>query len=215
MREVLCDRRNYGGLRSAPVEYLVIHYTGVPGDTAENEARYFAASDTGKTSAHYFVDEQEVIRSVPEAFVAWHCGGKEYFHPHCRNGNSIGIEICTKGEPGDYRFHPRAVERAKGLVRRLMRDYDVPPERVVRHYDVTRKLCPMPFVGQGLRDWERFKEGLKMYDTLESLPGWARPTVEKLMEAGCLQGDDRGRLGLTEDMVRLLVIMERRMASGS
>lgn len=209
LRDIPCDRRNYGGRRASPVEYLVVHYTAVPGDTAENEGRYFARNDTGKTSAHYFVDEREAVRSVPEDFVAWHCGGREYFHDHCRNGNSIGIEICTKGEPGDYRFDPRALHNAQTLLRQLMAKYQVPPERVLRHYDVTRKLCPMPFVGQGQKDWETFKGGLKMYQKTEQLPDWAKETVQKLVDRGALQGDGEGNLNLSEDMVRLLVILDR------
>ncbi len=209
LRDIPCDRRNYGGRRAGKVEYLVVHYTAVPGDTAENEGRYFAGNDTGKTSAHFFVDEREVVRSVPEDYVAWHCGGRSYFHDRCRNYNSIGVEICTKGEPGDYRFDPRALLNAKTLLRQLMDRYDVPPERVLRHYDVTRKLCPMPFVGQGQRDWEAFKGGLNVYHTVEEVPVWARDTVQMLCDRGALQGDEKGKLNLSEDMVRILVILDR------
>ena len=58
-------RGNYLPGRTAPVEYIVVHYTGNWGDTAQNNADYFARRVTG-SSAHYFVDREEVWRSVAE-----------------------------------------------------------------------------------------------------------------------------------------------------
>ena len=203
--EISCNRANYGGVRTAPVEYLVIHYTAAPGDTAENNGKYFAREKTG-SSAHYFVDENTVVRSVPEAYVAWHCGANHYRHPTCRNGNSIGIEICTKGGNGTYWFAPEAVERAKALTRELMKKYNIGEDRVLRHYDVTGKICPAPFMEQAA--WESFKEGLTVYETLEAVPVWAQQTVGKLLECGFLEGDGE-KLSLSRDMVRILVILDR------
>jgi len=152
-----CDRRNYGGLRSGAVEYVVIHYTAGNGDTAVDNGRYFSRNDTGKTSAHYFVDEKQVVASVPEDAVAWHCGGAVYRHPHCRNSNSIGVELCSVRENGVYRFRPETVERAAKLAALLMDRYELPPERLLRHYDVTGKCCPAPMVGQFAAQWEEFR----------------------------------------------------------
>ena len=207
--EIPCKRENYGGLRAMPIRYLVVHYTAVPGDTAENNGRYFSGADTGKTSAHYFVDEHQIVRSVPEEYVAYHCGGSVYYHPECRNGNSIGVEICTKGGPGGYFFDPGALENAQWLLRRLMEQYGIPAERVVRHWDVTHKVCPAPFVGAGAAAWEEFKGGLIVYERPEDLPEWARPTVQKLVAQNALLGDETGNLNLSRDMVRILVVLDR------
>lgn len=207
--DIPCRRDNYGGLRAKPPRYLVVHYTAVPGDTAENNGRYFARADTGKTSAHYFVDEHQIVRSVPEECVAYHCGGSIYYHPDCRNGNSIGVEICTKGGPGNYFFEPAALENAKWLLRQLMEKYDIPADHVVRHWDVTHKVCPAPFVGAGAAAWEEFKGGLNVYHKLEDVPGWAIATVQKLVNQDILIGDENGNLNLSYDMTRILVILDR------
>ena len=210
MKEIRCSAINHGGRRGVAVQYIVVHYTGTPGDTAENEGLYFSRNDTQKTSAHYFVDEKEVVRSVPDEYVAYHCGGAYYYHDKCRNSNSIGVEICTKRSvDGTYYFHPDAVARAQELIRELMNKYSIPQENVVRHYDVTHKLCPMPFVGEGQQLWEEFKGGIVMYKTLASVPEWAKPTVEKLLKHGYLKGDLNGDLNLTGDMTRVLVILDR------
>ena len=203
-----CRRENFGGLRASKVKYLVIHYTAGRNDTAENNGQYFAREQVG-ASAHYFVDENTVVQSVPDEYVAWHCGGNVYYHDKCRNSNSIGIEICTKYQDGQYSFAPDAVARAQELTRQLMKKYDIPVDRVIRHWDVTHKACPAPFVGAGQTAWEEFKGGLIMYQKFENVPDWAKPTVEKLVDKGWLTGDGNGNLNLTNDMVRMLVILDR------
>ena len=205
--EIPCNPANYGGYRGKNVKYLVIHYTAAPGDTAKNNGEYFAREKTG-TSAHYFVDENTVVRSVAEEYAAWHCGAAVYRHPDCRNQNSIGIEICTKGGPGDYRFAPEAVELAKQLTKQLMERYNIGPDDVLRHYDVTGKVCPAPFVGQGDGAWETFKGGLMVYKTVNDVPQWGQKTIQKLLSRGILEGDGEN-LNLSYDLVRTLVILDR------
>lgn len=207
VKQIPCNPANFGGFRAGPVEYLVVHYTAGRNDTAENNGIYFAREQTG-TSAHYFVDEHEVVQSVPDDRVAWHCGGASYRHGQCRNSNAIGVEICSRWENGSYFFHPRALENAKTLLRQLMVRYAVPPERVLRHYDVTGKLCPAPFVGAGQGDWERFRRELMVYQTLQSVPDWAKQTAQKLVDRKILQGNGQD-LELTRDMLRLLVMLDR------
>lgn len=46
------------------------------------------------------------------------------------------------------------------------------------------------------------------YNTVQECPEWARKTVQKLIDKGCLSGDGKG-LNLSEDMVRMLVINDR------
>lgn len=205
--QIACNRANYGDRRTLPVQYLVIHYTAAPGDTAENNGKYFAREKTG-ASAHYFVDETTVVSSVPEDCIAWHCGASTYRHPDCRNGNSIGIEICTKGAGGTYWFAPQAVELAQQLTRELMKTYQLSADQVLRHYDVTGKICPAPFVGAGQAAWEAFQGGLIMYQTLHDVPAWAQSTIQKLVDLGFLEGDG-DNLNLSGDLVRTMVILDR------
>lgn len=139
------------------IKYIVIHYVGATG-TAFNNVVYFYAMDRG-ASAHYFVDENSIWQCVEDADAAWHCGGvKIYKHPSCRNSNSIGIEICCKMKDGKWYFEPQAVENAAYLTKMLMDKYKVPAANVLRHYDVTGKNCPEPFVPTSA--WLNFKSKL-------------------------------------------------------
>lgn len=155
----LADASNFNTGRSQKIAYIVLHYTGNSGDTAEGNCRYFAQHQRG-ASAHYFVDENEVWQSVKDGDTAWHCGAKKYVHPNCRNSNSIGIEMCSrKDENGQYYIKPETVARAVELTRELMNVYGVPIENVLTHYMVTGKLCPEPFV-RDPKQWEAFKNAL-------------------------------------------------------
>ena len=50
----------------------------------------------------------------------------------------------------------------------------------------------------------------KIYDYVdENMPEWARPTIQKLVDKGVLKGDEDGKLGLTYDLMRMLIINDR------
>ena len=124
---------------------------------------------------------------------------------------------------------PETVRRAQALTCELMAKYGIPLENVVRHYDVTHKNCPAPFV-ESASAWTAFKQGLqkkeepdmteaevkkiientrRTYNSVSAVPAWAKPTVEKLTRKGWLLGDEHGKLDLTEELLRTLVINDR------
>lgn len=153
---------------AARIRYLVIHYTGAFG-TAEENCSFFAAQKRN-SSAHYFVGyEGEIWQSVEDENIAWHCGAKQYRHPECRNANSIGIELCVrkkdkssrKAEDPDWYFEDATVEAAVELTRYLMKRYGIPVARVLRHYDVTGKVCPAPYVHNNTKHtWGTFRKAI-------------------------------------------------------
>ncbi len=48
-----------------------------------------------------------------------------------------------------------------------------------------------------------------IYHTLADLPEWGRGAVEKLMAKGAIRGAENGKLELTEDLLRMCVLLER------
>lgn len=77
IKQLHANAGNYGPARNAQaIKYIVIHYTGNDGDTAENNARYYA-STVVKSSAHYFVDANSIYQSVPDLHTAWAVGGQK------------------------------------------------------------------------------------------------------------------------------------------
>lgn len=167
MKAIKAKENNYQKGRSDTIKYIVIHYTASPNDTALGEAKYFAGNYVG-ASAHFFVDENEVVQSVDEKDTAWHCEGANKFYSLCRNSNSIGVELCCRkhnlstrnATDKDWYFLENTVKNACTLVQELMKEYNIPPQNVIRHYDVTHKVCPAPFVHDG-RQWELFLDRVK------------------------------------------------------
>lgn len=153
----------YSGRGGNSIKYIVMHYTANDGDTDEGNAHYFQGAGR-RASAHYFVDKDSVTQSVRDNDAAWHCGGdlESSHHPLrgiCMNRNSLGVEMCSDIVGGKYTIPPQTVDRAVELVKYLMAKYGIDVDHVVRHYDVTGKLCPEPWV----RDeslWRKFKARL-------------------------------------------------------
>ena len=139
-------------------KYIVIHYVGAV-SSAKANADYFYSVNR-QASAHYFIDENEIWQVVKEGDRAWHCGttGK-YYHPECRNTNSIGIEMCCYNNNGTIDIKEEVVNKTIELTKELMAKYNIPVENVIRHYDVTHKICPAPFVNNESR-WNEFKSRL-------------------------------------------------------
>lgn len=131
----------------AQIRYIVIH-GAVNGRLAAG------------TSVHYIVLGDRTQQQMREQETAWHCGTRGvYYHPYCRNGNSIGVALCSQVRDGRQVFLPGTVRRAQALVRMLMERYGIPAENVLRHYDVTHKTCPVPFV-EHAASWTAFRDGL-------------------------------------------------------
>ena len=191
-------RGNYSPGRTQPIEYIVVHYTANTGDTAQNNLDYFARTKTG-TSAHYFVDENEVCQSVQDTDVAWHCGSKNPRHPYCRNANSIGVEMCNSvgGVPEAVRA------RTAAFVRQKMKEYGIDSSHVLRHYDATGKRCPAPWVDNPA-EWMEFKKMLEEDDDMsyeqfeqymnrylternaKPADDWAKPYIQDAIDAGAM-----------------------------
>lgn len=162
----IANKKNYGSSRkTSKIKYIVIHYTANDGDTDEANAKFFK-NNVVKASAHYFVDDDSVTQSVHDNYVAWHCGGSRYsnykktggakFYNKCTNTNSIGIELCDTKKNGKYGFTDKTISNAVELVKDKMDQYKVPVDKVIRHFDVTGKVCPKPFVDDE-KDWKEFK----------------------------------------------------------
>ena len=224
MEFIACNTDNYRAGRTQPVRYIVMHYTANNGDTARNNCDYYHRVGGLQASAHYFCDEHGAMQSVRECDTAWHCGARAYWHPECRNANSIGIEMCSrKRADGSYYIKPETVANAAALAREIMQRYGIDTDHVLRHYDVTGKRCPMPWVDDPAQ-WTAFlamltpentttdeedEDDMVRYNKIEDVPDWAQDTVRALMDAGALQGDEHGCIDLSRDMIRGMVIGKR------
>lgn len=156
----LLTKTNYRKGENKQNKYIVIHYVGALGG-AEDNCKYFQSNYRG-SSAHYFVGhEGEIWQCVEDKDVAWHCGATRYKHPYCRNTNSIGIEMCCRKNVSNntWYFEEETIKATIELTKYLMSKYNIPAANVIRHYDVTGKTCPEPYV-RDAEAWNTFKATL-------------------------------------------------------
>lgn len=138
------------------IKYLAIHYTAGstsnPG-SALNCRNVFTA---GTASADFAVDDGTIVQFNPDPR-NYYCnavGGKKLAtapKQDACNANTLSVEMCSNLANGTSReyanhngwyFTEETLSKAAELVRYLMREYGIPKENVVRHYDITGKLCP-------------------------------------------------------------------------
>ena len=141
--------------RSAAIKYIVVHDTGNTdrGADAERHYQYFNSGDHD-SSADVFVDDHQAIQVNDwDKYYTWHCGDGHGKYG-ITNGNSVGVEMCINPD-GDYN---KAFDRTVEVVKELMQTLGIDANHVVRHYDASRKDCPMSMSGNGWARWNEFKK---------------------------------------------------------
>ena len=147
------------------VKYIAIHYTAGATSKAGAAMNTRSVFISRPASADFVVDDETIVQINPDIskYYCWAVGDKRNGYTGggkyaglASNKNTISIEICSnlrKGWSGLYPNHEgwyftdEAINKAVELTKYLMKRYGIPKENVIRHYDVTGKLCP------GLLHW--------------------------------------------------------------
>lgn len=162
INEMPAKSLSYGGKRDlSTVRYIAMHYTGNKGDTARNNAKYFATSNTRQAGAHFFVDKEgDIWNSVPLNRIAWAVGGfysksngGATYYGKCTNANSVSIELCdlASGKPSWKQMV--AVKRLVKYIKKKCPN----AKTVLRHWDVNGKSCPVTMIGKSNEQWKRLR----------------------------------------------------------
>ncbi|MBE5039466.1 peptidoglycan recognition protein family protein [Ructibacterium gallinarum] len=136
------------------ISYLVIHDTANRGVGADAQSHYiyFSGGDRG-SSADFFVDDIQALQiNDYYHYYTWHCGDGGA-KAKINNRNSVGIEICVNRD-GNY---AAAVENARQLTKKLMKELHIDIDHVVRHRDASGKDCPGTMSEV---DWQAFLASL-------------------------------------------------------
>lgn len=177
-------------VRTSPIKYIVVHDTGNPsaGATARAHFNYFNGGNRG-SSADIFVDSMSAwVVNDYHKYYSWHCGdGRGKYG--ITNANSVGVEMCINHD-GSY---AQAFENTAEVVRSLMDELNIPAERVVRHYDASRKNCPASMSDNGWAVWKDFKsmlinKGGLTVTQYEELKGLITDLTETLKQLGAEVG---------------------------
>lgn len=148
-------------------KYIVMHYTASNGGTGANHISYFSNLSTTNASADYFVDEVGIYEynNQIDSRYTWAVGDGSCgtYGGRCYNANQISIEMCCYQSGGKWYFKDKTVANAVELVKYLMSKYNISASNVIRHYDVSCKLCPqcvgwIPATGESA--WVKFKSNI-------------------------------------------------------
>ena len=146
---------------SNPIKYLVIHYAASSTSKPGTALAMYKTFTTRKASADFAVDDRDIVQLTPDSrkYYCASVGGKNYnnrggkLYGICCNRNSISIEMCSTCSPANsttlnainhsgWSITPAVFENTVRLARYLMKEYNIPISRVIRHYDVNGKPCP-------------------------------------------------------------------------
>ena len=148
--------KNYSkGVYTSP-SYIVIHDTDNrdKGANAKANRDYFANHNHAKASAHYVVDEGNIIQALEDNWLGWHAGDGK--NSSVGNRNSIAIELAVNKDNDFNKTLKNGIE----LTKYLMKKHNIPAENVIRHHDVTGKICPKIMMKDYPGAWTYFKASI-------------------------------------------------------
>lgn len=142
--------------------YLAIHFTAGSNSNPGRAQSVYNTFVSRSASADFAVDDRDMVQFNPDIdnYYCWAVGDKKNpysaggtLYGKATNKNTISIEICSTCTPATskavsaanhpgWSFTDKALDNAVRLARIIMRKYNIPLDRVVRHYDISGKLCP-------------------------------------------------------------------------
>lgn len=152
------------------IKYLAIHYTA-GASSAPGRAKNMKNSweNSRRASADFGCDDRDMVQFNPDLrnYRCWSvgdakktAGGGAQLYGIATNRNTISIEVCSNLRAGydaskvnheGWYFTEATLNNAERLAKILMRKFNIPIERVVRHYDISGKICP------GVVGWNNYK----------------------------------------------------------
>ena len=114
---------------ASKVKYLIFHYTGMK---SENGAIRKLTSENSNVSCHYFIKRNgEIIKIVPDLYIAWHAGISSWKNYRSINKHSIGIEISNAGHDNNYvKFNKNQINSIVKLSKFLIEKYKIKPKTI-------------------------------------------------------------------------------------
>ena len=125
------------------IKFIVFHYTGMK---SESDALNRLIGIQSEVSCHYLIKNNgEIIKIVPDLYIAWHAGKSSWKNYKSLNQNSIGIEITNPGhEYGYKKFTQKQITSLLKLSKFLIKKYKISPKNILGHSDIAvlRKKDP-------------------------------------------------------------------------
>lgn len=142
------------GIALENVKGVVVHYTANPGSSAKANRNYFESRKKcedkaeNKVSSHFIIGlDGEIIQCIPENEIA--------YASNSRNADTISIECCHPDDTG--KFTEKTYQSLVKMLSYLCVKYHISEQNIIRHYDVTKKICPKYYVKHP-KKWKKLKQ---------------------------------------------------------
>ena len=103
-------------------------------------------SFNSNVSCHYYITTSgNLIKMVPDLYVAWHAGKSSWREEKSLNHSSIGIEISNPGHMYGYKkFNDNQIRSLIRISKLLIKKYNIDKKNILGHSDISplRKLDP-------------------------------------------------------------------------
>ena len=128
---------------SKQIKFIIFHYTGMK---SESNALKRLTDIQSEVSCHYLIKNNgEIVKIVPDLYIAWHAGKSSWKNYKSLNQNSIGIEITNPGHEYGYKnFTQKQITTLLKLSKFLIKKYKINPKNILGHSDIAvlRKKDP-------------------------------------------------------------------------
>ncbi|MDC1055545.1 N-acetylmuramoyl-L-alanine amidase [Candidatus Pelagibacter ubique] len=128
---------------SKQIKFIIFHYTGMK---SESDALKRLTDIQSEVSCHYLIKNNgEIVKIVPDLYIAWHAGKSSWKNYKSLNQNSIGIEITNPGHEYGYKnFTQKQITTLVKLSKLLIKKYKINPKNILGHSDIAvlRKKDP-------------------------------------------------------------------------
>ena len=145
LKTILNYSPNFNPKKRTPkqIKFIIFHYTGMK---SESDALKRLTDIQSEVSCHYLIKNNgEIIRIVPDLYIAWHAGKSSWKNYKSLNQKSIGIEITNPGhEHGYKKFTQKQIYSLLKLSKFLIKKYKISSRNILGHSDIAvlRKKDP-------------------------------------------------------------------------
>lgn len=146
---------NYTKGETITPKYIVIHDTDNrrAGADAQANRDYFANHPNANASAHYIIDQGNIVQALEDTWKGWHVGDGGT-SAQINNSNTIGIELAVNAG-NDFN---KTLDNGVALTKYLMTKYNIPAENIVMHKHASGKTCSRMMIEDEPELWTSFKE---------------------------------------------------------
>lgn len=182
-------------------------------------------------SAQWYIDMDSATLAIPQTEEAMGCGDRALPADNGYRGQTKFTFEVLGGKPNKHALNYELCNNADWdktcangakIIARDMVDYNIPMTMLVRHYDISGKICPKPLIDE--TKWAAFKKLVEneikaimikeikiMFSDEKDIATWAKPSVDRMVQLGVFSSGEAVGFRPNDPITRqeLAVVLDR------